>query len=381
MSATLDNTTTMLSFGDERIPVIVAERGDESIAEQIVALDTDLVVVVTDDVVRTQREGFLRALGALVPVAVLSERPGEAMKSMSVLARHLDAAVAAGATKRTIVVGLGGGVPGNLAGMVAGLLFRGVRLVHVPTNVASATDSVLSLKQAVNSSLGKNQVGLYRIPEVIFVDLSAFATLRPQEIRAGLCEALKNALAIVPEQLPAFEGRALPSTPEEFVWLLDACIEAKSRVMRDDPYEQCEALVLEYGHTVGHAVELCDRARRGAGALSHGESIAFGMLVAAHISRRLGYLDDEVVELHRRLIAGLGAPTRLPVGVSVEDVMAYVRHDNKRGLIRTAPDHAPMVLLESLGTARTTEGMPLEGVPFSLIRTVLAEFVMVQDSL
>lgn len=379
MRTALDHAKTLLSFGDERIPVIVAEHGDKLIAEQIVALDTDLVVVVTDDDVLLRREGFIRALDELVPVTVLSEEPGEAMKSMPVLASHLDAAVAAGATKRTVVVGLGGGVPGNLAGMVAGLLFRGVRLVHVPTNIASATDSVLSLKQAVNSSLGKNQIGVYRIPEAIFIDLSAFTTLGTREVRAGLCEALKNALAIVPEQLPAFEGRSLPNSSEEFTWLLEACIEAKSRVMRDDPYEQREALVLEYGHTVGHAVELCDRALRGDDALSHGESIAFGMLVAAHISMQLGYLSDRLVELHRRLIEGLGAPTSLPDGVSVDTVMDYVMHDNKRGLIRTAPDHAPMVLLESVGTPRKTDGIPLEGVPFSQIRSVLRQFVPVQD--
>ncbi|RLK58202.1 2-deoxy-scyllo-inosose synthase [Actinokineospora cianjurensis] len=345
------------------------------VLQELAALDADLFVVVTDDtVLELHGQALLPGLRALAGVEVISHPPGEAMKTLPVLAADLERVLAAGATRRSVVVGLGGGVPGNLAGVIAALLFRGVRLVHIPTTTTAAMDSVLSLKQAINSAIGKNHIGTYLPPYAVFTDVALLATLPDRELRSGLCEAAKNCLAIRPEALPRLRevlaGGAL-STPAALLWLLDESVRAKSSVTVDDAREQRTGLVLEYGHTVGHAVELADHRRRGNDGVSHGEAIAFGMVVAATIAHRRGWLPAEIVELHEEVVSALGAPLRLPAGLTVDDVMDVVRDDNKRGYLPPCSESIAFVLLRELGRPAGDPGLPLVAVRLVEVREAL----------
>lgn len=157
------------------------------------------------------------------------------------------------------MIALGGGLAGNVAGLLAGLLMRGVRLVHLPTTLLAMSDSCLSLKQGTISPLGKNHLGLFHAPAFVWSDLAFLEYLPAREIRSAPCELIKNVLAIYPGQLAEVQSRLRPAadySQEELAWFIDLCITAKSSVMASDALEKHWALVLEYGHTIGHALEL-----------------------------------------------------------------------------------------------------------------------------
>lgn len=366
-----------IALGGCEYPYHVCYDGIDWIASTLGQTDADMFVVVTDDTVQDLYGASLsRALGEHAWVEVLSEPPGEAMKSPSVLSRHLERAIAAGASRRSIVVGFGGGVPGNLAGMVAALLFRGVRLVHIPTTTVAAMDSVLSLKQAINSDLGKNHIGTYWAPEAVFTDLRLLETLPKRELRSGLCEAAKNCLALRPAALPRLrellDGGDWASA-EAQRWLLEESLAAKLAVLAHDGHEQRAGLVLEYGHTVGHALEFCDQRRRDRAAISHGEAVALGLAVAARVSAALEECGPDLVAAHDDVIAALGVPLRLPDGPTTTEVLDVVRLDNKRGYLDLAPDHVAMVLLRELGDTVAPRDCPLVPVPIDVVGEALEE--------
>ncbi|UGT41932.1 iron-containing alcohol dehydrogenase [Nocardia yamanashiensis] len=363
-----------IRIGDRSFPYFFGADCVGEIADGLAGLGADLLVVVTDDQVRALYSGVLARWGERTRTVVLSHPAGESMKTLSCLAEHLEAALAAGATRRSVVVSFGGGVPGNLAGVMAGLLFRGVRLVHVPTTTIAAMDSVLSLKQAINSPVGKNGLGTYYAPAAVYTDVRFFTSLPIRELRSGLCEMAKNCLAIRPESIAGL--RAVISggdlgAPRALAWLLDASIDAKSAVTRDDTFERRAGLVLEYGHTTGHAIELCDHRARGAEGLPHGVAIALGMLVAAHISHARGWLSEDAVRTHYEIVTGLGVDPRLPAAVHADDVLRVIADDNKKGYLEPRADSVPFVLLRALGRPAMTGELPLVPVSHGEIRAAL----------
>ncbi|WP_330182649.1 2-deoxy-scyllo-inosose synthase [Nocardia sp. NBC_01503] len=367
-------TSRTIRIGERTYPYSFGEDCLTEIADGIAGLHADTLIFVTDDTVLGLYRTVVERLSGDTPALVLSHRAGESMKTLSCLTEHLETALRAGATRRSVVVAFGGGVPGNLAGLMANLLFRGVRLVHVPTTTIAAMDSVLSLKQAINSPVGKNHLGTYYAPTAVYVDVRLFATLPEDELRSGYCEMAKNCLAIRPvelDRLRAYIAADELATPAALSWLLNASIAAKSAVTRDDTYERRSGLVLEYGHTVGHAIEICDYRVRGAAGIAHGAAIAVGMLVAAHISHARGWLSDDEVSAHYEIITGLGVEPGLPPTVSIADVLAVVDDDNKKGYLTARPDALPFVLLRGLGRPAMTGELPLVHVSLPEIREAL----------
>lgn len=369
--------TRDIKLGDVSVPYHFGISCLDRIAWSIGQLRADSFFIVTDDTVRDlYGDDIIPLLEQYAPVQILSASPGEGMKSMPTLTRHLERAIDGGASRSSVVVAFGGGAPGNLGGLVAALLFRGVRFVHIPTTMVSAMDSVLSFKQAVNSSRGKNHFGVYHFPEGVYADMHLLSTLPDRELCSGLGEAAKNCLAIRPQSLSklfailACTDRAEPSN---LMWLVNESIDVKSSVTVNDSKERRRGLVLEYGHTVGHAIELCDFRERGAGGIAHGMAVAIGMMVAAHVSASLGGLSAEEVATHEAVIQALGVPLELPFGVTVQGVLQLLLADHKRGLIRTGPDEVPFVLLQSLGIPQGHPDCPLVPVSRSLVREILAD--------
>jgi 3-dehydroquinate synthase/2-deoxy-scyllo-inosose synthase len=264
-----------------------------------------------------------------------------------------------------VFVALGGGLAGNVAGLLAHLFLRGARLVHIPTTLLAMSDSVLSLKQAVNSPVGKNHLGAFHAPELVWSQLDYLATLPPAQIRAALCEAIKNVIAICPARYTELAGRLRADatySQAEFAWFIGMCVDAKQEVMAADPREKDRALVLEYGHTVGHAAELAS-----GGSLSHGLAIGVGGLVAARIAATLGIGDPAVEDKHEALLRLNGAPTQLPAGFDAERLMQAIRLDNKRGYIPHQPGHIDMVLLSGLGQPHQASGRIITQVPEDVV--------------
>ncbi|WP_200260293.1 2-deoxy-scyllo-inosose synthase [Streptomyces sp. HSG2] len=369
------NTHT-IALGGTRYPYFYGHECMGRIIDSIAGYDADRFIVVTDDnVLALHGESLLPRLGEHAPVQVLSLPAGDGMKALPNLAAHLEQAIASGATRRSVVIAFGGGVPGNLAGVVAALLFRGVRLVHIPTTTVAAMDSVISLKQAINSGSGKNHIGTYHTPEAVYLDVALLRTLEGKQLRSGLCEATKNCLAIRPQSISDLR-RVLAdgdlASPSTLLWLLEESLEAKISVTERDRYEQKAGLILEYGHTVGHAVEICDQRLRGAEGISHGEAVMFGMLAAARISAAVGGLTQDDVSMHDELAYALGAPVTVPDGLSIADVVNAVRLDNKRGYLPVSAGEAAMVVLDELGKPMGSRDLPLVPVPMDLVEETVA---------
>lgn len=343
------------------------------LADMIIGFDADLILLVTDDtVLDLHGADLIELLAAHVPVEVLSTPAGEGIKTNQVLVSHLEQAIAVGASRRSVVVAFGGGVPGNLAGLMAALLYRGVRLIHIPTTIMAATDSTISFKQTINSTKGKNHIGTYYVPECVITDVKLMQTLPDREVRSGFSEAIKNSLSICPEDIS--DLRALLSSgnltsSDALLWLIDTAIQAKVAVTVNDSREQKTGLILEYGHTVGHAIEMCDYRLKGANGLSHGESVALGMLSAAYLSSKMCGLPEEILRLHHEFIVELlGVPARLPQCITTDHVMRQVLKDNKRGYLSVAQNEAAMVLLYNLGEPATTGTLPLVAVPLDYVQ-------------
>lgn len=367
--------TVDLSFDGECIPMEIVHGCPDRVAEAISGLLPDRVLVISDNIVLDRcGQVLLRSLREVAPLHVISGPCGEGLKSLAHLSSCLEKALALGLTRRSVVVGFGGGVVGNLAGLVAALLFRGLRLVHVPTTFLAMHDSVLSLKQAVNSSIGKNLIGSFHPPVHIVADTCFLDTLPAREWRSGLAETIKNALAVCPEMISRLEAILTPSldfSPADRAWLIEASLATKLERMVHDRYERKAALVLEYGHTVGHAIEFASAQYLADGPISHGEAVGLGMIAAAQIAADLYGLPAAEVDLHRGLLARIGAPLEPPTDLPAAEIMARVAKDNKRGYIRLCKEQVAMVLLRRIGDAVGEPDLPLVPVELAVVERAL----------
>lgn len=293
--------------------------------------------------------GLKKLVQKEISCEVVSVKVSEKYKSLKEVELISERLLELGINRKSCIVAVGGGVLGNIAGLVAGLLFRGIKLIHIPTTVMAATDSVLSLKQAVNTRLGKNLLGMFYKPEMIFTDHTSLLSLSKRDYNAGLAELVKNLVSVIPQQIPELYeilNDRVEYTFDEFNLFLDLSIKAKCSLLKRDMYEKKEALVFEYGHTVGHAVEFLSK-----GEIKHGEGVAFGLMVESEISHELGYLKENEVDIHYKLLEKIGIINQLSnvEAYTKDEIWNVMRHDNKRGYITENDGSVPMVLLKSLG--------------------------------
>ena len=367
----LAETTTAVTldrdvqFGPIRYPFHVRSGAWDELTRRLASLGADRFALVADEGVpghlTAKVQDCLASTGA--PVITIRARAREDAKTWAAAGDVMAQITGGGATRQSVVIALGGGTVGNLAGLAAALTYRGVRFVNLPTTFLAASDSSLSLKMAINGPGGKNHFGTFWPPEMVWCELAFLDTLPPDEIRSGLCELAKNALAIVPGGPQWAAGRLRPDaryTPAELCEFIDFCIGAKTTVMRHDEHEQREALALEYGHTTGHALEFI-------GGIRHGYAVGLGMLAAGGVAAEMGFLPAEDLAVHRALLAANGAPLTIPADLATADILAVMRGDNKRGYIPPQPGHIDMVLLSGLGGAARDGGPFLTQVPERII--------------
>ena len=357
------------------IPYWIGHDCGDEISARLRAMDADRLVVVAEPGVWEMHEASLREAGDL-HVALLDA--GEANKTLASVERLAERLIAEKITRRTVLVAMGGGVIGNITGLAAALLFRGIRFVHIPTTLLAMHDSVTSLKQGVNCGGTKNILGTFHSPSAIYVDLKFLETLPEAHIRAGLAELVKNALVLggeyaesVGEAIAKLNGGA---NPEVWRRIVELGVAAKARLMRHDAHERGAALVLEYGHTIGHALELAYL-----GELNHGESVAWGMRCAAWVSQFMGLMNAEGMKKHERMVRWLGDLPRPGKWVDGAEIMSRVERDNKRGYLAVETNGgqnnwaAAMVLLREPGVVVKTGELPLTWAPAEAVRFALGE--------
>jgi len=245
------------------------------------------------------------------------------------------------------LISLGGGVPCNVCGFVASTMYRGLDLVHLPTSLMAQCDAAISHKQGINGARGKNMVGSYFPPRLIAVDVDVLHTLSSQLIADGLSEVIKHALgqdASYCDLLLEYDGKT--DDVDFLETVVNRNIRLKCDLARDDPREEHQAMVLQYGHTVGHPLEHLSGYR-----LSHGQSVAIGMMVAARVSHLMGACRGELVDLHGRLLARFGLPFEVPFDIRASDVIDALKY-NKKYLC----EGTRMALLSDVGRLWAVDG-------------------------
>lgn len=232
-------------------------------------------------------------------------------------------------TRTDAVVGYGGGAVTDLAGFVAATWLRGVQVVQVPTTVLGLVDAAVGGKTGVNTAEGKNLVGAFWAPRAVIGDLAELSSLSPNEATAGFAEVVKAGFIWAPEILDIIEAdpvRAVDTTTEEFRRAVELAIAMKAEVVSDDFRESGLREILNYGHTLGHAIEHAERYR-----WRHGAAISVGMLYAAELSRLAGRLSDAAAERHRTILESLGLPTTYRAGAWPQLLATMQRDKKSRG--------------------------------------------------
>jgi 3-dehydroquinate synthase len=357
-------TSFIWQVGTHHIPFLIGTDCAEAVARKLGELEADRLLVISDEnVLRLHSQRYEPVLQK----AHVTGWPGSEMdKNLAAVESLASQLIVAGVTRRSILIAMGGGVLGNLTGLTAALLFRGIRFVHLPTTLLAMHDSVTSLKQGVNCAGAKNIIGGYHAPTAVFVDTAFLQTLPSAQIRSGLTELVKNAL-ILGGDYAAQLSAALGEPEMDWLGIIQLGIAAKQSLMRDDPHERSAALALEYGHTIGHALELsCG------GQLSHGDCVAWGMRCAAWISRDLGYMNESGLERHESWLDRLGELPRPRELADMDEVRRRIRLDNKRGYLPVGADEVAMVLLREPGLVMNAEcGVPLTAVRMAAVERML----------
>jgi 3-dehydroquinate synthase len=350
-----------IDLGERGYPIVIGGSliSDPTlVCQHVTARD---VMVVTNEVVGPlYLETLARSLvGKRVQSIALPD--GEQHKTLQVLDRVFDALVAARLNRDACVVALGGGVIGDMAGFAAACYQRGVDFVQVPTTLLAQVDSSVGGKTGVNHPGGKNLIGAFYQPRAVIADLDTLATLAPRELRAGLAEVIKYGLIDDAEFLGWIEahvGDLLVLDRPALAYAIRRSCEIKARIVAADEREQAQRALLNLGHTFGHAIETA----AGYGELLHGEGVAMGMLIAADMSRQLGWLDAADVARVKKLLQRAQLPTDAPK-IGAGRALELMGMDKKvlEGRIR-------VVLLRSLGQACITGEYPAEVLQATLRR-------------
>jgi 3-dehydroquinate synthase len=264
-------------------------------------------------------------------------------------------------TRTDAVIGFGGGATTDLAGFVAATWLRGVTLVQCPTSVAGMVDAAVGGKTGINTSEGKNLVGAFYAPAAVVMDLDVLDTLPRNEVLAGFAEIVKCGFIGEPEILDIIEAdvdRVTDPASEEFRRALELSVGLKARVVSEDFRESGLREILNYGHTLGHAIEHAERYR-----WRHGAAISVGMVFAAELGRLAGSLPDAVVDRHRSILASLTLPIDYPLG-RWATLLATMQRDKKAraGMMR-------FIVLDDVGKVATLNG-PEEALLFAAYQEV-----------
>ena len=245
------------------------------------------------------------AIQAEIEGAHLIEVPdGEAQKDLKVAAYCWDVLGQVGFTRSDAIVGVGGGATTDLAGFVAATWLRGVRVVHIPTTLLGMVDAAVGGKTGINTSAGKNLVGAFHPPAGVLVDLTALETLPRHDYVAGLAEIIKVGFTHDPEILDRIDQDATTPQGRHTRELIERAIAVKAKVVSEDLTEQGQREFLNYGHTLGHAIEKVESYR-----WRHGAAVSVGLVFAAELGRLAGRLDDKTADRHRQILETVGLPT------------------------------------------------------------------------
>ena len=347
--------TFSIDVGGRQYPVVIGPNSRQYLTgDPVWAPHARQVFVIADaNVLRLHGD----ALAAVLPKHrhIASVPPGESSKSLATAAQLFDQLAAARVERSDCIVTFGGGVVGDLGGFVAATWLRGIPFVHVPTTLEACVDAAIGGKTGVNHPAGKNLIGAFHQPSAVVIDTDFLATLATRDFAAGLAESIKHALIREPDFLAWHEANAAAILRQDSVVLIELIernCRIKTAVAGADEREANLRMILNYGHTVGHAIEHCLQFE-----LRHGECVGLGMIAAGALARERGWLDDRLCGRVLNLLNAVGLPTRLPRRTPAAELIDAIRMDKKHraGTLQ-------FVLLKDIGTPVTVSDVSTEAI-------------------
>lgn len=319
-----------VELGERSYTIMIGNQILERIGEELKPLEiVEKIGVVTNTKVgRLYGNTIIRSLreNGFDPM-VLHVPDGEQYKSLTWAGRLYDRLVQKKFERGSALMALGGGVIGDLAGFVAATYLRGIPFVQVPTTLVAQVDASIGGKTAVNHKRGKNLIGAFYQPKLVYSDVALLKTLPDRDFRSGLAEVVKYGI-IADENffsfLEAQASRILAREPDSLLRVVKRSSEIKADVVRQDEREGGLRRILNYGHTIGHALETVSGYRK----LTHGEAISIGMVYAARLAERLGLCRSEVVSRQVTLLTAFGLPVNLPK-IRSADILDCMERDKK----------------------------------------------------
>ena len=316
--------------------------------------DVSHVLLIADEAVASRwAEPLAQQLGEKYRCDLARIASGEPSKSLEMLGQLWDWMLASGADRRSVVVAVGGGVVGDLAGFAAATYARGLRLVQIPTTLLAMVDSSVGGKTGINLEGGKNLVGAFWQPALVVIDTATLSTLDDRTYRSGLGEVIKYGVIEDAEFFAWLEQNAealVNRDPAALAHAIRRSCEIKAEVVADDERETSgRRAILNYGHTFAHAIETT----AGYGSLLHGEAVTIGMTMAAELARLLGRVDAGFVQRQRELIGRCGLPTQWQAAES-EQMIPVMKTDKKvahaalRFVLPTRIGHVELVACNDL---------------------------------
>lgn len=346
--------TLHVELGDRRYPIFIgSDLNPRNLLEPYI--HGQQVMIVSNTTVAplylTTYVAALEALGKKVATCILPD--GEKYKNIEYLNLIFDALLEAGFNRDATVLALGGGVIGDMAGFASACFQRGVYFIQVPTTLLSQVDSSVGGKTGINHPLGKNMIGAFQQPQVVLADMAQLVTLPTRELSAGLAEVIKYALLGDVDFLDWLErhiDELVGRDPERLAEAVYRSCAHKARIVASDEKEQGERALLNLGHTFGHAIE----SYMGYGVWLHGEAVAVGMVMAADLSQRLGWISTDDLERTKKIIQRAHLPVKCPA-IPLDEFLGFMAHDKKvlNGQLR-------LVLMSTLGKAIITKDFDVE---------------------
>ena len=358
-------------FAMLRIPVTTASRRYEAVIEhgllsrageivqEAVGGNPRAFVITVSPVRRRWGKVLLKSLAAAgFATKFVEMRDGERFKRLASVEKLADDLVKLGADRKSLVIAFGGGVVGDVAGMLASVYMRGIPLVQIPTTVQAQLDAAIGGKTGVNLKSGKNLLGTFYQPAVVLIDPATLSTLPEREFRAGMYEALKCGVIGNPELFARLEQcsiKSLRKDRELLTWAIAESVKLKAQVVSADEKEDGLRRVLNFGHTLGHALETATSYRH----FLHGEAVAWGMIAAAKIAEEMSFSHNGTFTRVRDASLAWGA---LPdVSLTASKAMSLIRSDKK-----TESGVVNFVLPKEIGKVEIVNRVPETAVASAL---------------
>lgn len=300
-----------------------------------------------------------------VPTFII-DPPGEISKHIKTVVAILEKMEESFLGRDSMVVALGGGTVGDIAGFAAAIFKRGVKVLHIPTTTVAQADSSVGGKTGVDSAQSKNAFGVFWQPAAVYIDVATLQTLDDLQYRAGLVESVKHALIADADYFDFLEANMehiLNRTPAVLEKIAVSNCRIKAAVVEEDPTEKNKRRILNYGHTIGHAVESASDYK-----LLHGQAVAIGIIAAAKIEEQMGLLKDERLTRIKNILAKLDMPATICGDIKKEDVIDIMKHDKK-----AVTGRPKFVLLEKIGKTLCKNGQYAHDVPKEVVEKTLKE--------